>query len=238
MHSDVERDIRVGRAHAYNEIGAHRRALTDAKAALMAAGNCGDAMIQAGWALYCLKRPKESMEYLVKCLQLIPDHAYASTMLQRCRQRLQEAENGKYNLIGMKDQLKERDFAIFECADFTKLVCKKKGPGKGAFVTEDVKAGVIVMARKAFVSCSPEESRMFGAYDRYLNELLVGHIPAVTRKMVQKVYYNIEQFNDEIFETLPRCEGYTGLRGFPIVDDRPVIDRYSRDLHPVLLKLI
>jgi tetratricopeptide (TPR) repeat protein len=109
------------------------------------------ALYRAGRALNCLEQFSEAQVKFESLLQISPDDKDGREQLTRTKARLEESATGKYDFTAMSNS-RNGDPARFDRASFTANVeirpAGKKG--KGLFATKDIKAGELILVKKAF----------------------------------------------------------------------------------------
>jgi hypothetical protein len=88
----------------------------------------------------------------------------------------------------------------------------------------------LVLVTRAWASCSPEESRIFGLYDHSKGKTVKGNLLTLARRVAEKCSNNPNSFGMDLLENLGLNKGYQGLRELRTVDGKAVIDTYVIDL--------
>jgi hypothetical protein len=225
---DTERDARVGRSKAYNKICIWEKALFDAQLA-SSLKNCADATIQASLAQYHLQNIPTAVNLLIRSGCFPRDHLFLDVLLEKAFERRCESK-GIFSLRKLKDRRWNGE--RMECHDYTELV-KCRGAGKGVWFKDDIKEivpGQLVLVTRAWASCSPEESRIFGLYDHSKGKTVKGNLLTLARRVAEKCSNNPNSFGMDLLENLGSNKGYQGLRELRTVDGKAVIDTYVIDL--------
>ncbi|KAI5814244.1 hypothetical protein BZA77DRAFT_107034 [Pyronema omphalodes] len=139
------------RAYANLKLGRFEEARKDANAALKLCPTDEKALFRVSQALYELDNFKESLSYLERLLEQYPNNASAQKELSRTKLRIEEEKNGTFNFRQMLDSA-DKYMTLLDCATFIGPVTIKesKGRGRGVFLTQDVKAGDLLLCEKAF----------------------------------------------------------------------------------------
>lgn len=163
----VKQDLHRNRSHVRLTLGRYEGAILDAVAATTHVSDDKlmkldvKAYFRAASASYKLKQFDRCDEFLQALLKLIPTDKGALSLLKRTKKRLDEQQQGKYNIRGIEDRIATQPHV--DVADYvvnTAIGMSAPGHGRGLFATRDLKAGDLIMAETAFCHLSGDDDRV------------------------------------------------------------------------------
>ncbi|KAK5116852.1 hypothetical protein LTR85_009112 [Meristemomyces frigidus] len=187
----------------------------------------GKAWYRAGRAAYELGRFQEAEDLFTSAQALMPEDADAVRELKRTGDRLSEMETGSYDFVRMSQSASKKHNRL-DHASYTKNVGVRdaKHHGRGLFATADIKAGELILCKKAFRVAfdSDEGSQTYMIANLNTERGSIGTQATLLFTTVQKMLHN----PGEAARFLGLHDGgYTPKCQAQVVDGLAVIDTFQ-----------
>jgi tetratricopeptide (TPR) repeat protein len=216
--------VRNNRAHVNLKLGRYDEAIQDAESALQLSPDDEKALFRISRALYELGRFSESRSYLERLVERYPENTAAQDEIQRTKLRIGEEKNATFNFRQMIDSV-GRSVTLLDCATYVGPVAVKesKGRGRGMFLTQDIKAGDLLMCEKACAiqhTSAADKNYASVLLDVNSDRMTQGDQASVISQIVNELYRNpskapsINSVYSGSYKTVKEIE----VDGEPIVD--------------------
>jgi tetratricopeptide (TPR) repeat protein len=216
--------VRNNRAHVNLKLGRYDEAIQDAESALQLSPDDEKALFRISRALYELGRFPESLSYLERLVERYPENTAARNEIQRTKLRIGEEKNATFNFRQMIDSV-GRGVTLLDCATHVGPVAVKesKGRGQGTFLTQDVKAGDLLMCEKACAiehTSAADKNKVCVLLDVNSDRMSQGSQASVISQIVNELHRNPSKAPSitGVYSGSYKTVKETMVEGEPIVD--------------------